>query len=136
MSQQDIDTLLQLMEAFNEHDMERIFSLADPEFEAVVPAELSAEPDTYRGHEGIRRYFESFYEVMDEIEFEAERFWDAGDAVVAAVHMRAKGKRTEIPVVQSFAQLWRMRGARALRVHTYPSPEEALAAAGLAPPAP
>jgi ketosteroid isomerase-like protein len=136
MSQQDIDTLVQLMEAFNERDMERILSLTDPEFEAVVTAQLSAEPDTYRGPEGIRRYFESFYEVMDEIEFEAERFWDAGDAVVAAVHMRAKGRRTAIAVVQSFAQLWRMRGGRALRVHTYPSREEALAAAGLAPQAP
>ena len=136
MSQQDIDTLRQLMEAFSGHDIERILSLTDPEFEAVVPAQLSAEPDTYRGHEGIRRYFESFYEVMDEIEFEAERFWDAGDAVVAAVQMRAKGKRTAIPVVQSFTQLWRMRGARALRVQAYPSREEALAAAGLPPQAP
>jgi ketosteroid isomerase-like protein len=133
MSQQDIDTLRQLIEAFNARDMERILSLTDPEFEAVVPAQLSAEPDTYRGHEGIRRYFESFYEVMDEVEFEAERFWDAGDAVVAAVHVRAKGKRTAIPVVQSFAQLWRMRGARALCVTAYPSREEALAAAGLPP---
>jgi len=136
MSQQDIDTLRQLMEAFSGRDMERILSLTDPEFEAVVPAQLSAEPDTYRGHEGIRRYFESFYEVMDEIEFEAERFWDAGDAVVVAVNMRAKGKRTAIPVVQSFTQLWRMRGARALHVQTYVSREEALAAAGLPPQAP
>ena len=73
---------------------------------------------------------------MDEIEFEAERFWDAGDAVVAAVHMRAKGKRTAIPVVQSFTQVWHMRRGRALRVQTYPSREEALAAAGLPPQAP
>ena len=27
----------------------------DPEFEAVTAPELSAEPDVYRGHEGIRR---------------------------------------------------------------------------------
>ena len=48
MSQQDIDTLRRLLEAFNGHDMERILSLTDPEFEAVIPAQLSAEPDTYR----------------------------------------------------------------------------------------
>ena len=133
MSQQDIDTLRQLMAAFNGGDMDRILSLTDPDFEAVIPPQLSAEPDTYRGHEGIRRYFESFYEVMDEIEFEAERLWDAGDSVVVAVHMRAKGKRTAIPVVQSFTQVWRMREGRALSVRTYLSSEEALAAAGLSP---
>jgi len=27
-----------------------------PDFVGVVPPELSAEPDTYRGHAGIRRY--------------------------------------------------------------------------------
>jgi len=133
MSQRDIDALRQLMAAFNGGDMDRILSLTDPDFEAVIPPQLSAEPDTYRGHEGIRRYFESFYEVMDEIEFEAERLWDAGDSVVVAVHMRAKGKRTAIPVVQSFTQVWRMREGRALSVRTYVSSEEALAAAGLSP---
>ena len=33
----------------------RILALAHTDFEAVVPPELSAEPDTYRGHDGIRR---------------------------------------------------------------------------------
>ena len=35
----------------------------------TTPANLAAEPDTYRGHEGIRRYFDSFYDVMDEVRF-------------------------------------------------------------------
>ena len=60
----------------------RILAFAHPDFEAVIHPELSAEPDTYRGHEGVRRYFESFADAMDEVRFEPQRFWDAGDAVV------------------------------------------------------
>src|SRR5205814_1452333 len=80
MSQQDVDTLGRLIEAFNGSDLGRILDLADPDFEAVIPPELSAEPDTYRGHEGIRRYFESFHDAMEDVTFEAEQFWDAGDS--------------------------------------------------------
>ena len=36
----------------------------------TTPPGLAAEPDTYRGEEGIRRYWESFYEVMEEIHVE------------------------------------------------------------------
>ena len=96
MSQQDIDTLRRLLEAFNGRDMERILSLTDPEFEAVIPAQLSAEPDTYRGHEGIQRYFESFYDVMDEISFQPHEFREVGDWVVIPFQMTARGRATDL----------------------------------------
>ena len=51
-----------------------------PEFEVTTPPGLAAEPDTYRGPGGVRRYFESFYEAMDRVGFEPERFIAVGDA--------------------------------------------------------
>ena len=44
-----------------------------PEFEVTTPQSLASEPDTYRGHEGIRRYFDSFYEAMENVYFEGHR---------------------------------------------------------------
>lgn len=118
-------------EAFNSGDMERILAFADPDFEAIVPPELSAEPDTYRGHDGIRRYFQSFQDAMDEIRFQPERFWDVGPSVVALVRITAKGRQTAISVEQRIAQVWTIRDGRAKRVHTYASLSEALKAVGL-----
>jgi ketosteroid isomerase-like protein len=57
MSTENVDTLLEGLEAFNSRDIERILGFLDPDFETVVPPSLSAEPDTYRGHDGARRYF-------------------------------------------------------------------------------
>jgi ketosteroid isomerase-like protein len=131
MSQQNVDVVRQGLEAFNSEDMERILAFVDPDFETAVSGELSAEPDTYRGHDGIRRYFESFRDAMDEIRFEPERFWDAGEAVVVAIRLTAKGRQTAIRVEQRIAQVWSIRDGRAVSVRTYTTIAEALGAAGL-----
>ena len=74
--------------------MERILAFIHPEFEGSVPPEFSAEPDTYRGHDGIRRYFRTFQDAMEEVRFQPERFWDAGDAVVVEMRLTARGRQT------------------------------------------
>jgi|SRR5271165_702838 len=132
MSQQNVDTIRKGFEDFNAGDVERFLGRVHPDFEIQIPPELSAEPDTYRGHDGLRRYFSSFEDAMDEIRFEAERVWDAGDSVVVAARLTAKGRHTAIPVTQHFAQVWSLRDGKAVRVRTYASISEALKAVGLA----
>lgn len=136
MPSERVATVKAIFEAFNSGRLERIVALVDPEFEAVVPPELSAEPDTYRGHEGIRRYFTTFVEAMEEIRFHPEEFREGKHAVIATVRMTARGKQTAIAVEQRFAQVWMLRDRRAWRVMTYPTLEQALDAAGVALDAP
>ena len=131
MSRENVETLRRLFEALNSGDIGRFLALTQPEFEGEVPPELSAEPDTYRGHDGIRRYFQSFADAMDEIRFHPDRFWDTGESVAVAVRVTAKGRRTAIPVEQQFALLWTFRDGKAIRVRAYTSPAEALKAVGL-----
>jgi ketosteroid isomerase-like protein len=131
VSQASTAALRRVIEAFNSGDLERILASIHPDFEAVVPPEFSAEPDTYRGHEGVRRYFETFAEAMEDVRFEPGRMWDAGDVVVVEMRVTAKGKQTGIPVEQRFEQTWRIRDGRALAVHIFPSLARALEVAGL-----
>ena len=131
MPNENIELLRRGFEALSSGDEARILAWADPEFETIVPPSLSAEPDTYRGHDGIRRYFELFDETMYDVHFEGERFWEAGDSVVAVVRLTARGKTTRIPVEQVIAQVWTIRDGRALRAQTFPELSEALAAVGL-----
>src|SRR5271165_4679539 len=128
MSRGNVEVVREGLEAFNSGDIDRILAFALPDFEAVVPPELSAEPDTYRGHDGIRRYFQSFQDAMYEIRFEPERFWDAGQFVVALVRITAKGRQTAIPVEQRIAQVWTILDGRAASVRTHASLSEALEA--------
>src|ERR1700690_3833846 len=98
MSHENEQIVRQAFEAFNSEDIERILALTHGDFEAVVPPELAAEPDTYRGHDGIRRYFESFQFAMAEIRFQPQRFWEMGQSVVVLATVRARGRQTGIPV--------------------------------------
>jgi ketosteroid isomerase-like protein len=125
------EILRECYEAFNHGDVDAILRFVHPQFEVAVPPELSAEPDTYRGHDGIRRYFESFTDAMDEICFEPQRFWETPRCVVADVRMSARGRLTSIRVEQRFAQVWELREDKAFRATTYVSLPEALRAAGL-----
>jgi ketosteroid isomerase-like protein len=128
----NIERLLAGLEAFNSGDVERILTFVDPRFEVSIPAEVSAEPDTYRGHEGVRRYFETFAEAMADIRFAAERVWTAGEEdLVVELRLTATGRQTGIPVEQRVYLVWTVRDGRARRVDTYASLAPALVSAGL-----
>ena len=131
MSQENIELLLAGLEAFNSGDVERILTFVDPQFEASVPRELSAEPDSYHGYEGVRRYFQAFDDAMAEVRFEAERVWESGEALVVELRLSATGRQTGIPVEQRAFLVWTVRERKALTVHAYASLAQALASAGL-----
>jgi ketosteroid isomerase-like protein len=131
MSQENVEIVREVFKDFNSEDIGRIVAAVHPELEVVIPPEVSAEPDTYLGPEGIRRYFQSFQDVMDEIRFEPERLWDAGDSVVVSLRVTAKGRQTAIPVEQRSAGVWSIRDGQIIRVRSYASVAEALQAVGL-----
>ena len=131
MSLENVELVRRGFEAFNSGDIDRILSFTGDDFEIQVPPGLSAEPDTYRGRAGVRRYFQSFDDAMDQVHFQAERFWGAAEAVVVDARVTARGKQTAIPVEQRAAQLWTIRGGRVIRIRAYASLSEALETVGL-----
>lgn len=131
MSQENVEVVRRLFDAFNGEDIERVVALTHPDFSAEIPPEISAEPDTHRGHDGIRRYFESFEDAMTEIRFQPERFWDTGNSVVVAMRLTARGKQTGIAVEQRSAGVWTVRDGKVIGSRTYLLVADALEAVGL-----
>lgn len=130
MSSDNLEIVQRGFDAFNERGVEGIIPFVDPEFEATTPPNLASEPDTYRGHEGIRRWFESFYEVMDQIRWDASDFQQVGDKVVVEFTLRARGKTTGLDFGQDAVMVWSLRDGKAIRVELFETLDEALAAAG------
>jgi ketosteroid isomerase-like protein len=115
-------------EAFNEGGVEGILPYIHPDFETTTPPDLASEPDTYRGHEGVRRWFSSFDEVMEEIRWDARSFREVGDRVVVEFTLRARGKTTGLDFGQDAVMVWELRDGQGVRIHLYPTLEEALTA--------
>jgi ketosteroid isomerase-like protein len=128
MSSQNMDLVRGGFEALSEGGVEALLPFIHPEFEVTTPANLAAEPDTYRGHDGVRRYFDSFYDAMDEVRFEPQELREAGERVIVAVTLMARGRTTGIETRQEFAMAWSLRDGKAVRVEVYGNLDEALGA--------
>jgi ketosteroid isomerase-like protein len=128
MSRENVEATRAGFRTLERDGVEGLLAFIHPDFETTTPAELTVEPATYRGHDGIRRYFESFYEVMDEVRFEPEDFIDAGERVVVPVRLVARGRDTGIEAEQRLAFVWTLRDRKALRLETFPTLEAALEA--------
>jgi ketosteroid isomerase-like protein len=129
VSRENLEIVQRGFDAFNETGVEGILPFIHPEFEATTPPNLASEPDTYRGHDGIRRWFDSFDEVMEEIRWDAHGYQQVGDQVVVEFTLRARGKTTGLDFGQEAVMVWSLRDGKAIRVELFETLDEALAAA-------
>jgi ketosteroid isomerase-like protein len=128
VASENLEIVKRGFDAFNERGIEGIIPLVHTDFEATTPPSLASEPDTYRGPDGIRRWFDSFDEVMDEIRWEPHRFREAGDRVVVEFTLRARGKTTGLDFGQDAVMVWEIRDGMASRLDLFQSLDEALVA--------
>lgn len=131
MSQQNVEIVRSAYAALAELGVEAVLAVADPQFEATTPPSLASEPDTYRGHEGVRRYFGSFGDAMEGVYFEGQEFTSVGDKVLVDTKLHARGRTTGIETEQRAFLVWTLREGMVTRVETFAEQGEALEAAGL-----
>lgn len=100
-------------------------------FEMSTPVEFASEPDTYRGHDGVRRWFDSFYEAMDEVALEPIRMQPVDTRVAVEVRIVARGRSTNLEVVQEAAALCTVEDGKVLRIDFAATWDDALSAVPL-----
>jgi ketosteroid isomerase-like protein len=104
----------------------------DPEVEWVPVADSVQAVDSYRGFDGVRRFWGEFISAWESYRVELLRFDDAGDQVAVVVHI--VGRTHELEVEETRSSLLTVRDARVVRVQAFSDPEGAREAAGLPPP--
>jgi ketosteroid isomerase-like protein len=129
VSESNLDLVRSGFEMLDRGGVDALLPFIHPEFEVTTPTGLAAEPDTYRGPDGVRRYFESFYEAMDRVQFVPDRFLAVGELTVVELTLRARGRTTGIETEQHVSQLWELRDGQAIRVRVFATLEEAVTAA-------
>lgn len=128
MAESNTELMRDGLERLENEGWQALLPMVTEDFEMTTPSGLAAEPDTYRGEEGIRRYWESFYEVMDEIHVEPKEFHEVKDWVLVPFTLRATGRTTGIESGIDGCMAWRWRDGKAMRALLFASLEEARAA--------
>jgi ketosteroid isomerase-like protein len=112
-------------------DFDTINDLYDADHE-LISLVSSLDGETYRGGRGYRDYLLNDDEtVQSESRLEQVTEIDA-DRVLVITPARFRGKASGVPLPeQRLAAIVTVRGGKIIRTQVYPSPEEALKAAGL-----
>jgi ketosteroid isomerase-like protein len=113
-----VEVLERLFAAYRERGVDGVLEFIDPEFEAVVGPELSAEPDVYRGHEGVRRYFAGF-EGIEDVRLRPEAMIEDRGRVLVPIVLSGRGASSGIEVEQRVVQAWTVRDGKAVRVEAF-----------------
>ena len=131
---QNVEVVRRVIEANRSDDIEAgieaILALSDPSCE-LRSAVYAVEGATYRGHDGIRRYFSDMADAWQEWRNEADEILEIGpDAVLVNIHFRAVG-HSGTAVEARNALVFVLSEGKCLSMHSYATREEALEAVGL-----
>ena len=130
MSQENVEVATRAIDAFNGTDVDAFAALTSPDFE-WSPSMVAIEGETYRGRDGIDKYFGSLGNSWEKFHISRDRFRDAGDVVVMLGRLEGLGKGSGVPVDSSLGMVFDFRGGAISRIRSYLDHAEALRAAGL-----
>jgi ketosteroid isomerase-like protein len=136
MSRENVEMVRRLYDAVASRDVATVLALYDPEVEVAGGAgspdeRLTGRPGVYRGHEGLRRLFNEYYDAWETVEDDCEELIDAGEQVISVVTSRARGRVSGLEFEWHPVGVWTIREGKIVRSEWFQSREEALEAAGV-----
>ena len=123
MSQENLQTIRRMYDAWLADDYDTVFRIYDPEIR------LNPDPDAgwvglgenYVGHDGVRRYMAAVYEAFAEYRPEVEDILDVGEGRVltlAIEHGRGRVSGAEVEATHT-AHLWTLRDGKAIQLDLF-----------------
>jgi len=98
MNDSNVEVVRRLFELYGSGGMDAALEMLDEQLVIVIPPELSAEPDTYHGHEGALRYFEGFDGMLEGISYEALELFPEGEHVLTRIRLAGRGVSSGLEV--------------------------------------
>jgi ketosteroid isomerase-like protein len=128
MSEANVEVVRRLFELYASGGLEAVLDVMDEDIEIVIPPEVSAEPDTYLGHEGARRYFAGFEGMLEDVRYEAFEFIPEGQHVLAVSRLAGRGVSSGLEVELQTVVVHLVEDGKVTRVVPYPDLESAMEA--------
>jgi ketosteroid isomerase-like protein len=130
MSQENVETVRRMIEAWHRGDYSASLEPTDPTIE--VEAALGGDLDgTYRGHADVMEMLRAFWDEFEDQRTEIEECIPAGDDLILGVRFYGRGKYSGVEIDWPAWHVWSFRDGKAVRLRLLRSKEEAIEAAGL-----
>jgi ketosteroid isomerase-like protein len=125
MSESNVEVVRRLFEQYASGGVEAALEVMAEDIEIVIPPDVSAEPDTYRGHEGARRYFAGFEGMLEDVRYEMFELIPEGDYVLARARLAGRGVSSGLEVELQTGVVHKVEGGKITRIVPYPDLETA-----------
>jgi ketosteroid isomerase-like protein len=130
MADANVDVVRRLFADYAEAGVDAVLHGADENIVIEIPPDLSAEPDTYHGHEGVRLYFAGFDGMLEDVRYEALDLTARGDIVIAHIRLSGRGVSSGLDVAIEVFVVHELTNGKIVRIRPYADLEGAQAAAG------
>jgi ketosteroid isomerase-like protein len=125
VTESNIEVVQRLFDRFAEGGVAPALEELSEDLVIEIPPDMSAEPDTYHGHDGARRYFAGFDGMIEEIRYEALELIPVGEAVLAHVRLSGRGVTSGLDVSLEPYVMHELADGKIVRIRPYPDLEAA-----------
>ena len=130
MSKGNVELHRQAHDAFNRRDLASFLSLVSPDVE-FTPYEVAVQGgDPYRGHPGVRSWWEETFAVLPDLRVETYDIRAYGNKTLAHGRLYARGAGSGASIERTLWQAAEWRDGKTAWWHAFESEAEALEAAG------
>ena len=130
MSQENVEIVTGLVDAWNRADVEAVLKLFHPDCEVVFPPEVP-EPGPFQGHAELRAWVEGFLAAWESHRAEVVELTVEGDVILAMLHLSGRGSGSGIELDETDAHVFTFRDGKITRWRNFSQRSEAREAAGL-----
>ncbi len=119
VSEPNVEVVQRLFDLYASGGMEAALEVMDEEIEIVIPPEVSAEPDSYHGHDGARRYFAGFEGMIEDVRYEVFELIPEGEYVLARARLGGRGASSGLEVDLKAVVVHRVVDGKITRIVPY-----------------
>jgi ketosteroid isomerase-like protein len=130
VSEQNVEVVRRLFELYANGGVDAVLEVMHEQVVIEVPPELSAEPDTYHGHDGVLRYFAGFGGMIEDVRYEALELIPEGDDVLAHIRLGGRGASSGLEVDLEAVVLHELADGKIVRMRPYTDLDSAREAIG------
>ena len=131
MTQSNAEVVRAGYAAWGRRDLEGWLETLDPEIEFRTSGVLPDLAPVYRGHDGMRSFWDAMIAPWESFHLDVERIVEGEGRAAVAIRFRARGKRSGVATDLRQGHALRFSGGRASHVSAHPTFEEALGAVDL-----
>jgi ketosteroid isomerase-like protein len=126
----NVDRVREGIDSWSRGDLDGTLALIDPEIVwRPVTAWPGIQPE-YRGHAGVRRFWDAFRDPWETITLEADRIRELDERrVLTRSHFRARGRASGVTTEIVLHTVWTFEDGKLMRFESFTDEQAALEAA-------